>query len=277
LSDPTTPTLEDCGFSPDATAILTYDKAARLAACIDADPDVLASGELPALWHWASFVPDVPTGALGEDGHPRRRAELAEFPRRMWVGGRVEVAKPLVVDEIAHRASRIISASRKDGSSGRSWLVTVGHTIWQYGAVCVKEEQDLVFREASKLPAPGQERNDPPEAKWIEERTPSSVFLFRFSAVTNNAHRIHYDQRYAIEVEGYPNLVVHAPLTAVLLADMARRHTGRAAREIAFRARAPLYANDRLWLAGNPAEDGAAEMAALRSDHVVAMTLQARS
>jgi 3-methylfumaryl-CoA hydratase len=103
------------------------------------------------------------------------------------------------------------------------------------------------------------------------------VLLFRFSAVTNNAHRIHYDLPYAVGVEGYPALVVHAPLTAVLLAEMACRHTGRTARTIAFRARAPLYANGRLWLTGNPADDGAAEMAAVRSDHVVAMTLRARS
>jgi 3-methylfumaryl-CoA hydratase len=276
LSDSATPTLEDCGFSPEANPVLARDQATRLAACIDADPDGLAGGELPMLWHWALFVPNVATAELGEDGHPRRRAEMAEFPRRMWVGGRVEVAKPLVVDEVAHRASRLVSASQKDGSSGRSWLVTVGHTITQRSTVCVEEEQDVLFREPSQLPAPGPERNDAPEAKWTEELRPSSVLLFRFSAVTNNAHRIHYDNRYAVDVEGYPDLVVQAPLTAVLLAELARRHTGQTAHEVSYRARAPLYANGRLWLTGNLTDGGTAKMAAVRSDHVAAMTLEAR-
>jgi 3-methylfumaryl-CoA hydratase len=276
LSAAATPTLDDCGFSPEEAAPLHHGQAARLAACIDADPDVIATGELPALWHWACFVADAPTAELGEDGHPQRRSVMAEFPRRMWVGGRIEVAKPLVVDEVAHRSSGVASVSLKDTTRGRYWLVTVEHTISQCGAVCVEEEQDLVFREATELPQPGPEDSRPPEADWVEERRPDPVLLFRFSAATNNAHRIHYDQQYAIGVEGYPGLVVQAPLTAVLLADMSRRRTGAIAKGISFRARAPLFAHERLWLTGNLADDGTAEMAAVRADHVVAMTLEAR-
>ena len=275
MSKAATPTLEDCGFSPEDAAPLHHDQAARLAACIDADRDFVSSGELPALWHWACFVPDAPTAELGEDGHPRRRPEMAEFPRRMWVGGRIEVAKPLVVDEVAHRSSRVASATLKDTASGRYWLATVEHTISQCGAVSVEEEQDLVFREASELPAPGPDRDDAPAAEWVEEIRPDPVLLFRFSAVTNNAHRIHYDQPYSIGVEGYPDVVVQAPLTAVLLAEMARRRTGAPVRTISFRARAPLYANTPMWLTGNPADGGTAVMAAVRSDHVVAMMLEA--
>ncbi len=274
MSDPATPALEDCGFSPEASALLHPDQAARLAACIDADPGVLASGELPALWHWACFLPDVPTASLGEDGHPPRRPELAAFPRRMWVGGRVDVAEPLVVDEVARRTSRIVSAAQKEGTTGRYWLVTVGHRISQYGTLCVEEEQDLVFRGASELPAPGDVRDDSPAAEWVEELRPDAVLLFRFSAVTNNAHRIHYDQRYAIDVEGYPDLVVQAPLTAVLLAEMARQRTGRVARHVSFRARAPLFVNRRFWITGHR-DDEAAVLAAVRDDHEVAMTLDA--
>jgi 3-methylfumaryl-CoA hydratase len=276
LSDPATPTLEDCGFSPEASALLRPEQAARLAACIDADANDLDSGELPTLWHWACFVPNDATAALGEDGHPRRRAEMAAFPRRMWVGGRVEIAKPLVLDETAHRVSGVMSVSRKDGASGRYWLVTVQHTISQRGTVCVEEQQDLVFRAPSELLAPGSDRDDAPAAEWVEDLRPDPVLLFRFSAVTNNAHRIHYDQPYATGVEGYPDLVVQAPLTAVLLADLARRRTGRMAREISFRARAPLFVNRRVWLTGHRIHDEAAELAAVRGDHAVAMTLQAR-
>jgi 3-methylfumaryl-CoA hydratase len=271
------PTLEDCGFSSDVAATLHHDEAARLGACIDADPDVLTGGALPTLWHWAFFVPDVATAALGPDGHPFRRGQMAEFPRRMWVGGRIEVASPLALDELARRSSRIVSASLKEGASGRHWFVTVGHTISQHGAACVAEEQDIVFREPSQLRAPGRDRDDAPAAEWVEELRPDPVLLFRFSAVTNNAHRIHYDQPYAIGVEGYPDVVVHAPLTAVLLGEMARRRARRMPRQVSFRARAPLFVYRRLWLTGNLADDGTAEMAAVRADHVAAMTLEARS
>jgi 3-methylfumaryl-CoA hydratase len=271
------PTLEDCGFSRDAAATLRHDEAARLAGCIDAGPDVLASGELPPLWHWACFLPDVATAALGIDGHPVRRAEMAGFPRRMWVGGRIEVARPLALDERARRSSRIVSASLKDGASDRHWFVTVEHTISQRDTPCVAEEQDIVFREPSQLPAPGPDRDDAPAAEWVEELRPDPVLLFRFSAVTNNAHRIHYDQPYAIGVEGYPDVVVHAPLTAVLLAEMARLRTRRMPRQVSFRARAPLFVYRRLWLTGNLAGDGIAQMTAVRTDHVAAMTLEART
>lgn len=276
MTDRAKPTLDDCGFSSEASAPLHTDQVERLAACIDAEPDELASGELPVLWHWACFVPDVPTASLGEDGHPRRRPDLAEFPRRMWVGGRVEVVEPLVLDEVAQRRSRVLSASLKEGSNGRHWFVTVEHLISQSRGARLHEQQDLVFREATDLPAIGPARDDPPEADWAEELRPDPVLLFRFSAVTNNAHRIHYDHDYATGVEGYPDVVVQAPLAAVLLAEMAQRRIGRPAREVSFRARAPLYANASLWLAGSLADGGGADMAAVRSDHVVAMTLRAR-
>jgi 3-methylfumaryl-CoA hydratase len=244
--------------------------------CIDADPDTLVSCELPALWHWACFVPDVQTASLGEDGHPRRRPEMASFPRRMWVGGRIEVVEPLVLDEVAQRRSRVVSASLKEGASGRHWFVTVEHLISQGGRARLHEQQDLVFREASGLPPPGPERNERPKADWAEELRPDPVLLFRFSAVTNNAHRIHYDHDYATGVESYPDVVVQAPLTAVLLTEMAQRRIGEPAREVSFRARAPLYANASLWLTGSLADGGGADMAAVRSDRVVAMTLRTR-
>jgi 3-methylfumaryl-CoA hydratase len=268
------PLLEDTGFDAHTTALVAPEQAARLAACLDADPAQLDTGELPTLWHWACFLPNVPTAALGPDGHPRRRPEMAAFPQRMWVGGRVHVRQPLRLGALTERRSRVLHADAKDGSSGRFWLLTVGHAITQDDALCVEEEQDLVLREAAAAASPGPERADPPDAEWVEELRADPVLLFRFSAVTNNAHRIHYDYPYATLVEGYPDLVVHGPLTAVLLAEMARRRTGRMAREIAFRARAPHFANRRFWLTGRPTADGA-EMAALREDHVVAMTLEA--
>ena len=122
----------------------------------------------------------------------------------------------------------------------------------------------------------GLQRNpNSPDADWVETRVADPVLLFRFSAVTANAHRIHYDHPYATGVEGYPDLVVHGPLTAVLLADLARRRGDRDWRSVSYRARAPHYANRRFWLTGTPTDDGA-ELAAVRADHTVAMTLEVR-
>ena len=146
----------------------------------------------------------------------------------------------------------------KEGGAGRFWLVTVGHTIEQEGAPHIEEEQDLVFRAAGSLAPVGADVDAAPEAEWVEERVADPKLLFRFSAVTANAHRIHYDHPYATEVEGYPDLVVHGPLTAILLAELARTRRGRRTRaSISYRARAPHFANRRFWLAGSPTDQTA--------------------
>jgi 3-methylfumaryl-CoA hydratase len=267
------PRLEDTGFDTESTARIDADRARLLAACIDTDDAVLASGALPTLWHWACFVPDAPTAALGPDGHPRRRPEIAEFPQRMWVGGRIRTERPLALDAVAHRASRIVSSALKEGSAGAFWLVTIEHLITQAEHTCIVEEQDLILRQASAAPAPGADRADPPDAYWVEAVDPSAVLLFRYSAVTNNAHRIHYDAVYATTVEQYSDLVVQGPLIATLLAEFAQRHVGRRADVIVFRSRAPHFVNRRLWLTGSRTGDGATT-AAIRGDGVVAMTLE---
>jgi 3-methylfumaryl-CoA hydratase len=269
------PTLADAGFAPIAHDPVPLEPARRLAACLDVEPVILEHGLLPALWHWALFHPEVPTAGLGVDGHPRRRAEMDEFPQRMWVGGRVHVVRPLRIGVDAERVSRIVKADMKEGGAGRFWLVTVGHTIEQEGAPHLEEEQDLVFRTAGPLAPIGDDSDAAPDDEWVEERVADPKLLFRFSAVTANAHRIHYDHPYATEVEGYPDLVVHGPLTAMLLAELARTRRGQDAREISYRARAPHFANRRFWLAGSPTDDVAA-MRAVRADGEVAMTLEVR-
>jgi 3-methylfumaryl-CoA hydratase len=268
------PTLADTGFTEEAGDAMSRDRARQLAACLDVDSARLAGGTLPALWHWVYFTPQVPTSALGRDGHPRRRREMDAFPQRMWVGGRIRTTRPLELDHDATRVSRIASAEMKEGSAGAFWLVTVEHTISQGGDVRVSEEQDLVFRGAAALNAPGNDLDDTPDDEWVEELVPGPVLLFRFSAVTSNAHRIHYDHPYATEVEGYPDLVVHGPLTALLLTEFAQRHATLDARTIAFRARAPLFANHRLWLTGHTDADGTLRTRAIRADHTEAVTLQ---
>jgi 3-methylfumaryl-CoA hydratase len=200
---------------------------------------------------------------------------MGEFPQRMWVGGRVSITRPLRSGVDAERVSRIVRADVKDGGAGRFWLVTVGHTIEQEGAPHVEEEQDLVFRAAGSLAPVGADADAAPDDEWVEARVADSKLLFRFSAVTANAHRIHYDQPYATDVEGYPDLVVHGPLTAILLAELARTRRGQDAREVSYRARAPHFANRRFWLAGGPTDDGAA-LRAVRADGETTMTLDVR-
>jgi 3-methylfumaryl-CoA hydratase len=284
--DPIRPGLEDAGFAPETVAMITRDAAHRMASCLGADPAVLGAGALPPLWHWGAFLPDIPADELGPDGHRRRRAEMAGFPQRMWVGGRLTFHAPLRLDAPAERTSTMLHTDAKEGGSGRFWLLTVGHTVTQDGTVCIEEEQDIVLREAATaavpavVPAAGAPHTPWGADAWVEERAADPVLLFRFSAATANSHRIHYDHPYATQVEGYPDLVVHGPLSALLLAESARRRSGTPARAISFRARAPHFANQSFWLTGAPVTDPdgstGADTALVRADHTVSMTLAAR-
>ena len=268
------PRLEDTGFEPLARSDMSAEHARRLAACLDVDPAVLDDGKLPPLWHWAFFLPRDRTAALGPDGHGARRPEMAAFSRRMFGAGRVRMRAPLLVGEPAERASAVRATALKEGSTGTFWVVTVAHEITQRGELCIEEEKDFLLRAPAAVPAPGPDHGGTPDAVWAEAFTPSRALLFRFSAVTFNTHRIHYDLPYATTVEEYPDLVVHGPLTAILLAELARRHDAHPLRSLAFRAQAPLFVDHRLWLTGGPTATGVA-MAAIRGDHAVAMTLDA--
>jgi len=277
------PLLADAGFGEYGAAPVSGEHASLLAGTLDLDPAPFArvGAALPLPWHWACFLPTVRTDALGTDGHPRRRPEMAGFPRRMWVGGRVRERRPLRVGETAERRSTLRSTALKDGASGRFWLLTVAHTITQAGETCVEEEQDLVLREASATPNPTlgpalSELPAAPDVDWVDTRALDPVLLFRYSALTFNAHRIHYDAPYATGEEGYPGLVAQGPLVATLLCESVRAHLGSAAREFSFRARVPSFAPARLWLTGQRTHDGT-ELAAIRSDGETAMTLTASS
>lgn len=277
MADPATPLLIDTGFGERAVSSIDEDHLRRVAACLDRDGDaVVVTGRVPTLWHWAFFLPAVPTSALGLDGHPRRREEMLAFPRRMFGAGRVRVHEPLRIGEPATRASAVTSAQLKGGSTGAFWVVTVTHEIEQRGELCITEEQDVLLRSAGTTGPPGAARTDAPapDAAWIESRTPDEALLFRFSAVTFNAHRIHYDRSYAVDVEHYPDLVVHGPLTAIWLATLVEARSTQPIRALRFRATAPLFVHQPMWLTGGP-RDGGATVTAIRGDHVAAMTLDA--
>jgi 3-methylfumaryl-CoA hydratase len=260
--------------------VLGLFPARAMAALLDRDPDAFAEGDaLPPGWHWLYLNPATPRSLLGPDGHARRGGFLppVPLPRRMWAGGRLRFPRPLVVGERVERRSRILSVEEKRGSTGRLVRVTVAHEIRGAGGVAVEEEQDLIYREA---PGPGEPPRSTPlpeEVAWRETFLPDAVALFRFSALTFNGHRIHYDHPYATRVEGYPGLVVHGPLTALLLLDAATRHAGRRSTAFSYRAVGPLFGEQPITLAGRPAGDAdAAEAWAAGPGGGIAMRAEVR-
>ena len=206
-------------------------------------PPSLADGDpLPPAWHWLLFHDAVPGGDLGPDGHPRLGIVMppVPLPRRMWAGGHLEFVAPLVIGEQVDRTSTFTSIEEKRGRSGTLVFVTVEHRVAQRGQDCVVERQDVVYREMPTAavvvePEPAPATSDA-SAAWQLDTTA----LFRYSALTFNGHRIHYDADYCRQVEGYPDPVVHGPLIATLLLDLAARH-GRRLHRFDYRARSPLF------------------------------------
>ncbi len=226
-----------------------------LGALLDRDDSPPQPGiELPPLAHWLYFTPQVRQSMIGADGHAQRGDFLPPvlLPRRMWAGGRLTFLHPLRVGDAMVRTSRIVDVSVKQGRSGALVFVTVRHEIANGEGVAVTEEHDIVYRDAPLPDAP----QAPPSAAPRDEGfsrviTPDAVMLFRYSALTFNGHRIHYDRTYASEVEGYPGLVVHGPLIATLLLDLLRREYPQS-RVTAFHFTAvrPLFDTDAFMLCG---------------------------
>jgi 3-methylfumaryl-CoA hydratase len=236
------------------------ERVAALAATLDVEGEFSAGSALPPGWHWIFFNPFVRRSALGTDGHPKRGGFLppVALPRRMWAGGRLTYQAPLSVGAEAVRESTIKKVEAKSGRAGKLVFVTVEHTIACDGARCISEEQDLVYREAAASGTkPASPAAAPADASWSEEVRPDTVLLFRYSALTSNGHRIHYDQEYARREENYPDLVVHGPLTATLLQASAVRHSGKPLRTFEFRGMSPLFVTSSFKLEGKAVEGGA--------------------
>lgn len=228
--------------------------ARGMAALLDRSPEAFEPGTpLPPCWHWLYFRDTVPQSELGPDGHERRGAFLppVSLPRRMWAGGKLRFSRPLRIGQPAERRSMILSVEEKSGSTGRLVFVTVGHELLSPRGTAVEEEQTLVYREergADEPRRPGDELAREPA--WREALVPDPVLLFRYSALTFNAHRIHYDRGYATDSEGYPERLVHAPLTATLLADAADRRRPSPLDRFEYRATSPLFCGEEMTLAG---------------------------
>lgn len=251
-----------------------------MAATLDLEAAPAAGEALPPGWQWLFFNPAALRSELGVDGHPKRGGFLPpiELPRRMWAGSRLRYLVDVPVDAEATRRSRILKVENKVGKRGSLWFVTVEHTTTCEGRACIVEEQDIVYREATPpgtAAAPAPQRHDG-EAQWGRAFEPDTTLLFRYSALTFNGHRIHYDQSYARDEEGYPDLVVHGPLTATLLQQLAiEQGGGRRLARFEFRGVSPLFVNRAFRLEGRAMADGTLALWACGPEGELAMSATA--
>ena len=200
-------------------------------------------GALPPMWHWMLFPDWAPASQLGPDGHPRRGGFLPpvhDLPRRMWAGGRVRFHAPLHPGDAVTRLSTILSVTEKSGGSGKLVFVTVRHEIAGPSGPAITEEQDIVYRGTEGDAVKPGEPAPPIAAAAAREVLPDPVLLFRYSALTGNGHRIHYDADYVRGVEGYPGLIVHGPLQATWMAMLAAELGPLT--QFSFRGRRPAFA-----------------------------------
>ena len=221
-------------------------------AVLDRDPLAFQEGSaLPRCWHWLYFKPLVRRSDLSDDGHEKKGAFLPDvgLPRRMWAGGKLAFSGELKLGETVRRTSTIESVEEKAGRSGRLVFINLRHRVEGERGLAVDETQNLVYREGG-VPAVGEGPAAPESPAWSEPFAADNVTLFRFSALTFNGHRIHYDQPYSSREEGYPGVVVHGPLLALLLLDGATRNGGRAPERFAYRAVSPLFAGEGFRLEG---------------------------
>ena len=222
--------------------------------------EVLKAGDpLPLLHHWLYFWDVKSPTSLGTDGHPAKGGFLppVPLPRRMWAGGRLTFLKPLVLGSAVTRTSTILSVTEKTGRTGSLVFVTVQHELDAGNGTAVREEQDLVYREPAAGTVPAPIAAPAPAAAWIDSVSPDSVLLFRYSALTMNGHRIHYDRPYALGEESYPALVVHGPLQATLLIDIAARNLPAPITGFEFRGQQPAFDGVPLHVCGEPNSEGA--------------------
>lgn len=240
----------------------------RMAATLGV-PSPKASEPLPELWHWMFFQPEHSSDELGDDGH----AQLGGFMppalgrNRMWAGGSLEFSQPLIIGESATCDSSIENIVEKQGSTGSLVFVTVRHDYTQQGQHKFTERQNIVYR----IPTPPKNTSDAaPEAQWSKCITPDSTLLFRYSAVTFNGHRIHYDYPYVTDTEGYDNLVVHGPLMAILaLHGCISAHPNKVVKRFKYRGIRPVTLGHDIHIEGKIVDDSQAEVWISNEDGII--------
>ena len=249
------------GKQEQATDTIDAVRCNALLAALGEPAGLKAGDAMPLLHHWLHFWTVVAPAGLGLDGHPAKGGFLppVPLPRRMWAGGRLSFHQPLHIGESVTKISTILKVEAKSGKSGNLVFVTVQHELSGEQGLAITEEQDLVYREAAaagSIPAP-EPGHPAPDAAWQADVNPDTVLLFRYSALTMNGHRIHYDLPYARDEEAYPALVVHGPLMATLLAALAAKNLGRPLANFSFRGQSPAFSGLPLHVCGEPEGDGA--------------------
>ena len=269
------------GRSESALDDITAGPVVAMNATMDIEADAPETGTvLPELWHWLYFLPHQRQSDIGPDGHGKRGGFLppVPLPRRMWAGGRLQwmAGNPVTVGQKVERRSQILSVKHKAGRSGELVFVTVRHELHNPHGLAVSEEHDIVYRAAAE---PGEVTPPPVTAEsgaaWQRDLSADPVLLFRYSALTFNGHRIHYDRSYVTGVEGYPGLIVHGPLIATLLVDLVHRQApDRHLAAFEFRAVRPTFDIHPFRLNGQPSEDGRT-VRLWGQDHEGFLTMQA--
>ncbi|MCB1741334.1 MAG: MaoC family dehydratase N-terminal domain-containing protein [Gammaproteobacteria bacterium] len=270
------------------TKVVDHDVATRwpmdgMTVTLDRDePDWSAGTEIPPGWHQFYFLPTTRPAELGPDGAPTGAGVIPSMPlpRRMFAGTSWQFHEPIRIGDELRRETELSDIQLKQGSTGTLVFATVTARIYGPAGLCVEETRGTAFREAvaqgTRSSAPVREQV-PADVTWNGTFTANEALLFRFSALTFNTHRIHYDHPWATKVEGYPDLVVHGPLSSTVLINFARDHAGgRRMRGYAMRARAPLFANTEIGLSGRRSEDGTRiELWSATPEGTVAMTATA--
>ena len=282
---------EWCGKTEVSQDVIDPALAARLRTTLLNDEQTLSTEFLPTLGHWCFFQSPAPAHLLSEDGHPQRGGFLPPIPlpRRMWAGGKLEFFAQIPIGATLIRHSTIDSIQAKEGRSGKLVFVTIRHEYWQEKTKLLTEHQDLVFREAAtnaNSDATGNKTlglTSPIESTaplYSQTLCGDAVTLFRFSALTFNSHRIHYDRDYAVNVEGYAGLVVHGPLLATQLAQFGEQNFETSDRRLgsfSFKAVSPIVDTQNYTLcAGNKNSDGRVPLWIIKDNGVLAMRAEAQ-
>lgn len=242
------------GRTQSVTALIDPGPADRLTAALDyADPPFVPGDVLPHAWHWLYFHTAPRASLVSADGRGSAEGLLPPFPglARMWAGGSFVFERPIRIGEPVTRRSTVAAITEKAGRTGPLVLASVEHDQSDASGSCVRERQDIVFRQPTRYSGAAAGERATLEPQWRRELVPDEVLLFCYSALTYNPHRIHYDGRYATEVEGYPGLLVHGPLTCTLLLDLVRRSLpGQPLVRFDYRALRPLICGRRMVIAG---------------------------
>lgn len=239
------------GKTTSTSNFLDVTQVQKLEATLGRTPQLTTGAEVPPAWHWLYFHELATADQIGSDGHTMLGITMPPFPlpRRMWAGGLIEWHQPLLLGAAATKESKIIDIKEKTGRTGDLIFTTVEHKVHQDGDLCIREEHNIVYREpvgqSSNLPQEVAPTDSDFRATW----QPNEVMLFRYSALTFNGHRIHYDADYTRDVEGYSGLIVHGPLLATLMLDLAKANN-RPFNRFEYRAKSPVTVPMKIFVHG---------------------------